>query len=373
MIQNFASTGLMKNNISVSKMTDLMNMMIQNQKMRFHRNRFFINKLIILLITVLAMNGCKTKTSQENTTENQAIKLVTSPAFNADSAYQFVKKQVDFGPRVPNTPSHKLCGDYLVNSLTKYGWQVTEQDFIATTYDGKKLNARNIIGSFNPKATKRILLTSHWDSRPFADQDSLEKTKPVPAANDGASGVGILLEIARTLASSDKKLDIGVDIIFFDAEDWGNSDKATDKFSGYCLGSQHWAANKHIPDYTAYFGVLLDMAGAKGAIFPKEGYSMQMAESVVKEIWDIAAQLGYGNYFIDQRGPGITDDHVPVNETAKIPMVDIIHTLPNNLSQTFFKQWHTTHDTMDNIDSKTLKAVGQTLVQVLFQEDAAGV
>ena len=341
--------------------------------MKFHFKRFFAHKLFLVFIAVTAMDSCKTKTDQETTNTNKSIKLVNSPAFNADSAFQFVKKQVDFGPRVPNTAAHKLCGDYLVNTLKKYSLEVIEQDFVATTYDGKKLNARNIIGSFNPKASKRILLTSHWDSRPFADQDSLEKTKPVPAANDGASGVGILLEIARTLASSDKKLDIGVDIIFFDAEDWGNSDKATDKFSGYCLGSQHWAANKHIPDYTAYFGVLLDMAGAKGAIFPKEGYSLQMAESVVKEIWDIAAQLGYGNYFIDQRGPGITDDHVPVNETAKIPMVDIIHTLPNNLSQTFFKQWHTTHDTMDNIDSKTLKAVGQTLVQVLFQEDAAGV
>lgn len=339
--------------------------------MQIHFKKFFVHKLFLVLIAITAMDSCKTKTDQETTNINEAIKLVNSPAFNADSAFQFVKKQVDFGPRVPNTEAHKSCGDYLVNMLKKYGLEVTEQTFVATTYDGKKLNARNIIGSFNPKASKRILLTSHWDSRPFADQDSLEKTKPVPAANDGASGVGILLEIARTLASADKKPDLGVDIIFFDAEDWGNSDKAKDKFSGYCLGSQHWAANKHIPDYTAYFGVLLDMAGAKGAIFPKEGYSMQMAESVVKEIWDIAAQLGYSNYFIDQRGPGITDDHVPVNETAKIPMVDIIHTFPNNLSQTFFKEWHTTHDTMENIDPKTLKAVGQTLVQVLFQEGAA--
>ncbi|WP_221394864.1 M28 family peptidase [Dyadobacter sp. NIV53] len=339
--------------------------------MQFHFKRSFAQKLFLVFIAVTALDSCKTKTDQETTNADAAIKLVNSPAFNADSAFLFVKKQVDFGPRVPNTTAHKLCGDYLVNMLKKYGLEVTEQDFIATTYDGKKLNARNIIGSFNPKAPKRILLTSHWDSRPFADQDSLEKTKPVPAANDGASGVGILLEIARTLASSDKKPDLGVDIIFFDAEDWGNSDKATDKFSGYCLGSQHWAANKHIPNYTAYFGVLLDMAGAKGATFPKEGYSVQMAESVVKEIWDIAGRLGYGNYFIDQRGSAITDDHVPVNETAKIPMVDIIHTIPNNLSQTFFKEWHTTHDTMDNIDPKTLKAVGQTLVQVLFQEAAA--
>ena len=341
--------------------------------MQFHFRITFVKNLVLFLVVIMATHSCKTKTSDEKTAAPETIKLVASPAFNADSAYQFVKKQVDFGPRVPNTAAHTACGDYLVNTLKKYGLEVTEQTFVATTYDGKKLNARNIIGSFNPKASKRILLTSHWDSRPFADQDSLEKNKPVPAANDGASGVGVLLEIVRTLSVSATKPDLGVDIIFFDVEDWGNSDLAKDKYSGYCLGSQYWAANKHTPNYTAYFGVLLDMVGAKGATFPKEGYSVQLAESVVKEIWDIAAQLGYSNYFLDQRGSAITDDHVPVNEVAKIPMVDIIHTQPNNLAQTFFKDWHTTHDTMENIDPKTLKAVGQTLVQVLFQEGQAGI
>lgn len=340
---------------------------ISNQAMPFLSNIVLLKKLALLFAAFVFFYGCKSKTSSEETNQ-QTFKLADSPSFNEDSAYAFVQKQVDFGPRVPNTPAHKACGDYLVKALKKYGLQVTEQTFVATTYDGKKLNSRNIIGSFNPAASKRILLTSHWDSRPFADQDSLNKTKPVPAANDGASGVGVLLEIARTLSGSGNKPDLGVDIIFFDAEDWGNSDKATDKFSGYCLGSQHWAANKHIPNYTAYFGILLDMVGAKGATFPKEGYSVQMAEGVVKEVWDIARELGYSAYFLDQRGSGITDDHVPVNEVAKIPMIDIIHTQPDNIAQTFFKDWHTTNDTMENIDPKTLKAVGQTVLQVLYQE-----
>jgi glutaminyl-peptide cyclotransferase len=332
-----------------------------------HSKLLFFKKIPLLLIAVLIMYSCKTKTESEQTAE-QTIKLAASPAFNADSAYQFVQKQVDFGPRVPNSEAHRLCGDYLVATLKKFGLQVTEQNFVATTYDNKKLNARNIIGSFNPTASKRILLASHWDSRPFADQDSLNKTKPVPAANDGASGVGVLLEIARTLATATNKPDIGVDIIFFDAEDWGNSDVAKDKFSGYCLGSQHWAANKHIPGYTAYFGILLDMVGAKDATFPKEGYSMQLAEGVVKTVWDLANQLGYSSYFLDKRGSSITDDHLPVNEVAKIPMIDIIHTQPDNIANTFFEDWHTTNDTMENIDPKTLKAVGQTVLQVLFQE-----
>ena len=320
-----------------------------------------------LFTSIIFFYGCKSKTSSEQTTE-QLEKLVASPAFNADSAFQFVKKQVEFGARVPNSAEHKACGDYLVSTLKKFGWEVTEQNFTPTTYDGKKLNARNIIASFNPKATKRILLTSHWDSRPFSDQDSLTKNKPVLAANDGASGVGVLLEIARVLSFSGNKLNLGVDIILFDAEDWGNSEKATDKFGGFCLGSQYWAANKHITNYTAYFGILLDMVGAKGATFPKEGYSVSMAEGVVRNVWGIASQLGYSNFFIDQAGPSITDDHIPVNEIAKIPMIDIIHIKQNDPERTFFDQWHTAHDDMENIDPKTLKAVGQTLIQVLYQE-----
>ncbi|TLV00044.1 M28 family peptidase [Dyadobacter luticola] len=319
----------------------------------------------------ILLYSCNSNNSSEQTSEQSAPKLVKSAEFNADSAFQFVQKQVDFGPRVPNTLAHKACKDYLVASLKKYGFQVTEQDFTATTFDNKSLNATNIIGSFNPSAAKRILLTSHWDSRPFSDQDSIVKDKPVIAANDGASGVGILLEVARTISAQSAKPDIGVDIIFFDAEDWGSSGEDTTlEYSGYCLGSKHWAENKHVPNYTAYFGVLLDMAGAKGATFFKEGYSVQLADDVVRTVWTTASKLGYSNYFIDERGGSITDDHLPVNQKAHIPMIDIIHTRPNNLSKTFFDQWHTSHDTMDNIDPKTLKAVGQTLVQVLYQEAA---
>ncbi|WAC11112.1 M28 family peptidase [Dyadobacter pollutisoli] len=337
--------------------------------MLFLTRDLFSKKLTILFLIILGTYGCKTKTSSEQTAE-QAPALVKSPEFNADSAYQFVQKQVDFGPRVPNTAPHKACGNYLVSTLKKYGFSVVEQTFKDTTFDGTIINGRNIIGSFNTANAKRILLTSHWDSRPFSDQDSLVKNKPVMGANDGASGVGILLEIARVLSLQATKPDIGVDIIFFDVEDWGATEQDTSMLhSGFCLGSQYWAANKHIPNYTAYFGVLLDMVGAKGATFLKEGYSMQMAEDVVREVWTTASRIGYNNYFIDERGGSITDDHVPVNTVAHIPMIDIIHT-KNSVVRTFFDQWHTADDTMEHIDPKTLKAVGQTLVQVLYQESA---
>lgn len=319
-----------------------------------------------MFVLVLAY-GCKTKDSSEQAAE-QAPALVKSPAFSADSAYQFVQKQVDFGPRVPNTKQHDACAAYLSAKLESYGMEVIDQKFKATTYDNKTLNSTNIIGSFNPKAAKRILLAAHWDSRPFSDQDSLVKDKPVLAANDGASGVGILLEVARTLSLQKPGPEIGIDIIFFDAEDWGNSEEANDEYNGFCLGSQYWAANKHIPNYTAYFGILLDMAGAKGATFFKEGHSVQMAESFVNSVWNTASRIGYSNFFINERGGAITDDHVAVNKIAKIPMIDIIHTKPNNMSKTFFDQWHTNDDTMEHIDPKTLKAVGQTLIQVVYQE-----
>ncbi|MCE6989133.1 M28 family peptidase [Dyadobacter sp. CY323] len=328
----------------------------------------YSKQIYFVLSLAFLIYGCNSKDRSEQTSEQAAPKLVKSPEFNADSAFNFVKKQVEFGPRVPNSAPHKVCGDYLISTLKKYGWQVIEQPFKDTTFDGTILNARNIIGSFNPAAAKRILLTAHWDSRPFSDQDSLVKNKPVIAANDGASGVGILLEVARTLSLQASKPDIGVDIIFFDAEDWGTTEQTTEMLhSGFCLGSQYWAANKHIPNYTAYFGINLDMVGAKGATFLKEGNSVQMAEDVVREVWATASRIGYNNYFIDERGGAITDDHVPVNQIARIPMIDIIHT-KNNLTHTFFDQWHTTDDTMEHIDPKTLKAVGQTLIQVLYQE-----
>lgn len=328
-----------------------------------------MKKLTLLLFVFVLAYGCKTKDSSEQAAE-QAPALVKSPAFIEDSAYKFVQKQVDFGPRVPNTKQHDACAAYLAATLRGYGVDVIEQKFKAKTYDNQTLNSTNIIGSINPKAQKRILLAAHWDSRPFSDQDSLVKNKPVLAANDGASGVGILLEVARVLSTQNPSPEIGVDIIFFDAEDWGNSEAATDEYSGFCLGSQYWAANKHIPNYTAYFGILLDMAGAKGATFFKEGYSVQMAERFVNTVWNTASRIGYSNFFINERGGAITDDHVAVNKIAKIPMIDIIHTKPNNMSKTFFDQWHTNDDTMEHIDPKTLKAVGQTLMQVIYQEAA---
>ncbi|WP_460951985.1 M28 family peptidase [Spirosoma daeguense] len=333
-----------------------------------------------LVALALTIGSCKEKPKQGDATQTTEQKATaTAPAFNADSAYAYIDRQVKFGPRVPNTPAHVQTGNYLAAKLKQFGCDVTEQSFVANTWDGKRLNARNIIGSINPSATKRIVLASHWDSRPFADHDpdKADQKKAVTAANDGASGVGVLLELARTIQQSNQKPTVGIDIIFFDAEDWGNGDKATGDFEqgdvnkqfdyiGFCLGSRHWAKNPHRPGYSAYYGILLDMVGAKGATFAKEGISMQFAPNVVNNVWQTASQLGYSQFFVDTPGSQITDDHVAPNTIAKIPMIDIIHT--NVGTGGFFSAWHTAEDDMSNIDRGTLKAVGQTLLQVLYNE-----
>jgi glutaminyl-peptide cyclotransferase len=287
--------------------------------------------------------------------------VVTAPVFNQDSAYFFVEKQVSFGPRIPNSTNHVRCADYLVQTLKKFGAKVMEQDFQAKTYDGKMLRSKNIIASINPEASKRILLAAHWDTRPWSDEDDKSPAKTFDGANDGASGVGVLIEIARAINRAEKKPAVGIDIILFDAEDYGKSEHQ----NSYCLGSQYWAKNKHIPNYSAYYGILLDMVGAKGARFSKEGVSMEYAPSIVNKVWDQASSLGYNQYFIHQVAGSITDDHYYVNKEAKIPMIDIIEYDPDS---GFGDYWHTQEDNMQVIDKNTLKAVGQTLLQVLYNE-----
>jgi len=296
-------------------------------------------------------------------------KAIVVPVFSTDSAYLYTEKQVDFGARVPNTKAHDDCALYLSAQLKKFGAEVIEQKANLIAFDGTVLKSVNIIGSFNPKAETRILLFSHWDSRPWADNDPDPKNhnKPVMAANDGASGVGVLLEMARLLGRNLPT--VGVDIIFFDSEDYGKpasagGDPAEDS---WCLGTQYWAKNPHVPGYTARYGILLDMVGAPGATFCREQSSEYFAGSVVNNVWSQAKGLGFGQYFKDEKGGAITDDHIYVNKIIGIPSIDIIHYDPNSQSG-FGEYWHTTHDTMDNVDKNTLNAVGTTLMHVVYNE-----
>ena len=300
----------------------------------------------------------------------QELVLVAAPNFHADSAYQFVAKQVAFGPRTPNSKAHQQCGDYLLETLSSFGMSVSVQNFTATAYDGLQMNGRNIIGSFNPQATRRILLAAHWDTRRLADKekDESKRQQAIDGANDGGSGVAVILEIMRTIHLAAEKPNIGIDVIFFDLEDDGVPEYQ--KFSGgndadyWCHGSRYWSKNPHKAGYTAYYGILLDMVGARNAQFKKEGYSMQFAALVVEKVWAIAQKLNYGSYFLNQKSSGgVLDDHYFVNVNAKIPMIDIIE-----YDQNFGAYHHTLDDNLSIIDPNSLKAVGQTVLQCLYQE-----
>ena len=314
---------------------------------------------IIFLIGLLFV-GCEgSKKSVDQLGGKTAKKVMTVPSFNSDSAYYFIEKQVSFGPRVPNSNGHKTCGDYLVNQLKTTGARIIEQEFTEEAYDGTILHLKNIIASFNTNARKRILLAAHWDTRPYADKDKIGRYEPIEGANDGASGVGVLLEIARILGRNERP-GIGIDIIFFDGEDYGEHEDVDDvpMKNGlvqiwWCLGSQYWADHPHVPKYSAYYGILLDMVGGDNARFYKEGGSMQFAPKVVDKVWSTARSLGYSNYFINTNSPGIMDDHIFVNRDAKIPMVDIVEYDPNSPSYYFGSYHHTRKDNMNIINKQT--------------------
>ena len=329
------------------------------------RKVFFLLPLLLLVSVLIACGGSKAR--QSNSMDLTEDKVIV-PQFNADSAYSFIKKQVSFGPRVPNTSGHKACGNYLEAKLKEFGASVTTQEVDLTAFDGTLLAAKNIIGSFQPEKKKRVALFAHWDTRPWSDNDPDERNHytPVMGANDGASGVGVLLELAR-LIQQDQPM-IGIDIIFFDAEDYGAPQFYTgphkEEFWG--LGSQYWAKNPHSDDYNARFGILLDMVGDKEAQFYYERYAHEYAKSINTKVWNKAHRLGFQRFFIKELGSYITDDHLFVNKIARIPTINIIH---NNIHHTgFAESWHTVKDTMENIDKNTLLAVGQTVLEVIYNE-----
>ena len=296
---------------------------------------------------------------------------VAVPKFNRDSAFHFVQKQVDFGPRVPNTKSHLACKNWLTGQFEKYGLKVTVQPFKAKAYTGEVLNGFNIIAQYNPAAQKRILLAAHWDTRHIADSklNKEKRDQPIPGADDGGSGVGVLLEIARQLQNH--PANIGVDFVLFDAEDHGNDASADPQPETWCLGSQHWAKNLVPPAYRPKYGILLDMVGARNTRFPKEGVSMKFAPHIVDKVWALGRQLGYDRFFVNETAGAVTDDHYFVNTIAKIPMIDIIGMpTPPGTNNSFGRHWHTHDDNMQVIDARTLRAVGQTLLAVIYREAA---
>lgn len=317
-----------------------------------------IKEHLWLMAAIAGVAGClgcgASKSRQEAASTAEGAPPAAAVAFDRDSAYSYVAAQVGFGPRVPNTPSHRAACKWLASELRRHGAEVIEQPMRLTTFDNTVLDATNIMGRYNTASSERLLLLAHWDCRPWADEDPDEskRSQPVDGANDGASGVGVLLEIARQLGRENPAK--GVDILFVDAEDWGT----TGQEDSWALGAQYFAAHPPVEGYSPREAILLDMVGGHDARFYREYFSERAAGSLNASLWGIADSLGYGEYFPDRIGTAVTDDHVQLIQ-AGIPAVDVIEFSP---SGGFNSRWHTSSDNMEGISAETLGRVGETVM-----------
>ena len=322
----------------------------------------FISSLLLLsLLPLLLSCGGGKKPVAPETYEPQA------PAFCEDSAYAYVAAQCAFGPRTMNSAAHEACGNWIAQKFKDFGATIHDQYADAKLHDGTAVRLRNIIASIHPDAETRILVSAHWDSRPWADNEEDEGLHhtPIDGANDGASGVAVMLELARQFSiAQEPTCALGIDFICWDAEDSGTHGEGST--TTWCLGSQYWAGKRHVEGYTARYGVNLDMVGGSKIIFCKEGLSLRYAPAIVDRIWNLAQRLGYGHYFKNDPCGEMVDDHLPVNQGG-IPCVDIIG-LDAEMGG-FPDTWHTLNDNLAHINKATLKAVGQTMLELLWTEE----
>jgi len=277
------------------------------------------------------------------------------PARETDgkAALGYARAQVDFGPRIPGTEGHEKAATWLEAALRTRADSVVVQRWTHVSKKGDSLSLRNFVGRFNLKAPRRLLFVTHWDTRPIADADSGERAKrPVPGANDGASGVGVLLAMADALKKQAPAA-IGVDLLFVDGEDYGIFSEDADVL----LGSRYYAKNP-VSGPTPDYAVLLDMVGGKGAQFRKEGNSLTAAPEVVELVWKTAIRMGYGSVFLNETGGTITDDHVPLQQ-AGLRAIDVI---PDFGPGTNYPYWHTVDDTIDKLSADALEAVGDVMI-----------
>ena len=304
--------------------------------------------------------------------ETPTVKVPTGPpakipAFAPDSAYAYLEKQLSFGPRNPGSDGHVACKDWMVEKFESFGADVIAQDFRANIYTGDSHDAWNIIAQFNPENKRRVILSAHWDTRFIGEEDksSSMKDKPIPGADDGGSGTAVLIEIARLIQQN--PIDLGVDIILWDAEDQGDRGPGSNN-ELWCLGSQYWSTNKHRKDYQPLYGINLDMVGGKNPRFPKEYFSKAYAGTLLDKVWALGQGMGHGKIFDNIEYGQITDDHYFVNVKGKIPMIDIINMPANSPRNSFIAEWHTHDDDIDAIDKNSLRIVGQVVTAVIYRE-----
>ena len=327
---------------------------------------------IFLFVAFLSIGifSCQNK---KQATATEAEPELVGPVFNEDSALTYCVEQCAFGPRTMNSTAHDECEAWIISKFKQYGCEVSTQKADLKGWDGTLLHSTNIIAKLNPQAQQRIIICAHWDSRPWADNDPDEANhrKPVMAANDGASGIGVMIELARIISANEQQPNYGIDFVCFDAEDYGTpSWSGKEDEDSWALGAQYFAKNYQLSTVNCQLklGILLDMVGGQGAKFYQEGLSKHYAQSIVDGVWQAANEAGYGSYFLNQTGGYITDDHKPLNE-AGIPTIDIIPYYPDCEASAFGPTWHTVNDDIHHLDKNTLKAVGQTIIQYLYTID----
>ncbi|MGM9714041.1 MAG: M28 family peptidase [Prevotella sp.] len=329
---------------------------------------------LLMLLCAMSLTSCKhTKT----TTDNTATLQPCGPVFNADSAYAYCSRQCDFGPRTMNTKAHDDCRDWIASEFRRHGMEVAFQEASLKGYDGTMLSSTNIIARYTPQGAApdmpRLLLCAHYDTRPWADNDPDEKNHktPVMGANDGASGIAVMLEVARLLSQADTAR-MAVDFVCFDAEDYGTPqwfEGESQVSDPWALGAQHWASEYAAGRYPVKItcGILLDMVGGEGTKFYQEGMSVELAGDLTSRVWQAAEAAGVAAFFPKAMGGYVTDDHVPVNNIAGIPCVDIIPYYKDCPQSSFGLTWHTVSDTIDHISRETLRAAGQAVIQFIYQ------
>jgi len=309
---------------------------------------------MLVFLTLCLIVGCKSDAKEGSAAQRSPA--ATSTGFSGGSAYNYAKAQVDFGPRVPGTPAAQKAGDWIIRQMRARADTVIVQSFTYTTADGKKLPLRNILARFRPNLSERVLYITHWDSRPISESAATdaEKKMPVPGANDGASGVGMFVALGDVLKRTAPN--VGVDLLFTDGEDYGQFGPPE---VDVLIGSKYFATHLPSPGYKPVYGVLWDMIGDKDLRIPYEMNSFQQAPEVVSRVWQTAADLGYGDIFVQESGGLITDDHIPLLNVG-IPVIDVIDlTYPPH---------HTPQDTMDKISAQSLAKVGDVATALVTRK-----
>jgi glutaminyl-peptide cyclotransferase len=308
--------------------------------------------IILAVLAVAVACGGADASARAGAGGSASADRAATSEFDGAAALEYVRRQVAFGARVPGTAPHRAAGDWLVAELRKRADTVLVQEWTHTTVEGTRLPMRNIVARFRPADPRRVLYLAHWDSRPTADNepDPVKAALPVPGANDGGSGVAILLGVADAL--HERSPSVGVDLLFVDGEDWGSFDTNIDVL----IGSRYFAT--HLPEegYAPLLGVLWDMVGDSVPVFEQEANSVQAAPEVVQRVWTTAQRLGHGAVFTNRQGLAITDDHLPLIEKG-LRVIDVI--------DLDYAWHHTTEDTADKVSRATLQLVGDVALAVI--------